>query len=493
MKTRFIWLLVLVNSMLLSGCSRLFEVPPKTIYSPIELNAKLTPVKLSESVCKVRFIGSNPNLRYGALLFYDSLAASSFIRERKTVGRVQVVTGVRSSSAMPNEFITDTIRFDNTRGQYLYITPIAYTSEDSLAIWNRLDFNKAYSSQGYIRLKISPWTYVTDLPGPAFEKTPVLFPVGNKLFCIKYEGYFAYRSDIIYGYELDAASGQWTEKGKFQNKYCQVCVNPVPTDPSQAPTIRYITGINSAYFANNEYHLLVNTWRTGGTGLLRHGIGEVITDQNFASKALNINFEHFQSSYYSLADVQSDRAVIIRNSPTSQPTGNAYLTAGYSTTLSTNKSAFYNTKESISPSVACVVSNKLIANSSELVNTFSVYDLDDVGLKKLTTVAYADRNKLWIPTDVTNRVLSISKGDHAFLLNNLLNIYRVTLNTKNEPVFTSIYSGWFPANSATAFNQGIVIGDVLWFLVNSDELWTINPNQLTIDFTRPGAVSIVTL
>lgn len=472
----------------LSGCNKLFDVPPREIYSPIELDGKLLPQKISEAVCKVRFVGNDATLTYGALVFYDSLAAASFVQERKTVGRVQFVTAIRSSTATANQFISDTIKFDNTKGQYLYITPLAYRSEDSLAIRTQQDYRKAFSSQGYIRLKISPWTHVTDLPGPTLGFTPVLFPIKNNLFCIKYDSFS--KSDTIYSYEFDPTTIKWTGKGRFQNELCQgKCQSRDPTRPTRL----YITGINNAYFANNEYHLFVNTYLAGDGFLQRYGIGEVITDQNFAYKTTSSFLNNVLPSYYSLINVQDDRAIAIRNSLNSQPTGNPYLTGGYSTTLSTNKSTFYNTKEVISPTVACVISNKLVANASDFVNTFSVYDLDDQGLKKLSTVSYSDRNKLWLPSDVASRTLAVSQGDHAYLLNNLLNIYRLTLNTKNEPVFTSIYTGWFPATSPTAFNRGVIIGDTLWFLVNNYELWTINPNQITIDFNRPGAVTIVSL
>ena len=272
------------------------------------------------------------------------------------------------------------------------------------------------------------------------------------------------------------------------NEFCQgKCGNESGTSKPATLTIGTITG---GYYANNQYYLLASLFQSGES---TRTLGNIIINKDFTYKNFTSYTAFISPSFgiatYSLIDIQTDRALVICRSPNtdraSYINGKSEVTRISQTIFSTSNLIQYaSIDETFTPTIACVISNTLVANSRAQVNMFRVYDLADINLKRKDSVSYSGRNQIWDAPGISTNVLAISEGDHAFVLNNLLNIYKVTLNTVHKPVFTNIYTGWFPAVSATAINKGFAFKGSLWFLVNNYELWKINPDQLLIDYNR---------
>ena len=364
----------------------LFDVvPAKGIYSPIVFEKILVPDKISETSCKVLFKGNDLALNYGALVFYDSVAAASFVSERNTVGTVQSGSAVLSGNA--NVFKTDTIKFDNTKGLYICVVPFAYKKEDPNPSVTK-DYNKVFPSQGFIRLKISPWSHETDLPGSTLLGASV-FPADSNLFCVRYDNP---TPKVFYGYEYDVLRNKWAGKGNFINELCQGKCGNETGNPSKAIT-QNATGINGGYYANNQYHLLASLFLSGEN---TRGLGDIVVNKDFtyqSTTSYSGNFSFlFGTASYSLIDIQADRALVVIRSPNtdlvSYRNGKTAISRISQTIFSTSRQVQYNPiDETFTPTIACVISNTLVANSQAQVNMFRVYDLADVNLKRRDSVS----------------------------------------------------------------------------------------------------------
>ncbi|GAB4029234.1 hypothetical protein [Spirosoma jeollabukense] len=492
---------------IISGCKTLFDVvPAKGISLPIDLKKITVSPPLikqtffpdltivSEYFAVINYTKTDLALSFGALAFYNSSEADAFVRERKIIGVPEPVSFVQGK--LTNS-LSATISYDNTKGQYIYVTPFAYkagSKEDSIAIYVNHDYRKVFSSQGYIQLKISPWTYVGNLPGSKFDGGALLFPANEKLFCIKYDNNEFDTPGTIYGFESDTTKIQWIAKGSFANKV-------QTADPAIYVPSLYIRSIKDAYLdQNGSYHLFANSF--AASPILTGGTIELVTPPNqFTINTAKTGYNDVQNTYL-LINKQGDKLVTIKS--------NINNTSGSTLTLSSNKNSSFTTTEYLAPSsrfldLVFIINSKLVYANSINPNTFNVYDLTNPSLKKILGPLTSSGSSQEIWSGAGCKALSISKGDSAYILNSLLNIYKVKLSTPfskspyspstpdNTPYFSSIYQGWFPANTARDVNSGFAFGNSLWFVINKNELWKINPDQLTTTFSRPGDVTPVYL
>jgi hypothetical protein len=473
--------IIIACSVLLSGCKTLFDVvPTKAINFPIDLK-KLTVGPLLDinkqpkpNLATISYFSPDISLKYGVVAFYDSSSAIAFVRERKIIGAVQPI---------PLSKITDVVSasvgFDNTRGQYLFITPFAYKSDniqDSIDIFTKQNYSKVFSSKGYVQLKISPWTYITGLPATTYDDGHVLLAVDGKLHLISFN---LFENGPIYNYELDNTN-RWIPRGNFPNKFSVGSIT--------GSTPRSILGLTNAYFFNNEYHLFATTYKTERNAYSITGSGEIVADQDFHYKSYEKFMDRF--SYYTFVNVQDNRIVALRQTP---ETISPYT--GYSTNLTTNKTLVYDIT-SLDFNKAMVIYHKtfgarFVANTNGDPNTWNTYDLDNKDLKKLATKKFSESDRL---TSYGNLASTISQADHAFILNGLQNINKVEIfdlpgAAINQPWNSSRNLDWFPARAAYNLNGGFSFEGYIWFFVNKTELWKINLNKIfdgsqQIDFNK---------
>ena len=98
--------------------------------------------------------------------------------------------------------------------------------------------------------------------------------------------------------------------------------------------------------------------------------------------------------------------------------------------------------------------------------------------------------------------ISLSDDSQGYVITQNQVIYKVILNKttsngqkKDYPIFQNIYKGWFPSSGFTSISQSIMYKHQLVFLLNNYEVWSLNPNELLVDFTpkRKGGFTIVPL
>lgn len=484
-------LLALALLSVMSSCNQLFDVPPRDIYSPIELGTAtasyaLSPYKYlnvhgdttSEGIknSAVRFAIKDTTLKYGAVLFYDSLSAHNLVKNGLLAGVPEFYPAGRDRK--PSEK-TVNLKIDPLKGQFQYIVPVGYNK----------DSTRIYTAKGYVRIKISPWTRIKDLEFYSTLQYRVkLFQGNGKL------GYLKYDQLQIYSYELDPSSYKWISKSNFA---ANVCKGGCPSRSGSSIPIEkdVVTFVENAYFYNKQYHFIVNTYALSDLPF-RYRIGEVLTDQNLAfSGHQELAYSTQPLSFYA-SDFQRDtlrflyerpnvttRPNPLNNNPIDYtvPSGGFRPPAGSYTIWPVSESL-------VDPTISLFIGQKLVINSGVSPSRFTVFDLSKGQFKNVGTANFTG---VWTPA--APRLITIADGNQAYLVNSNLNLYRVTVKPDNTPVFQNFYSEWFPGNSANAISQGILYQNKLLFLVNDYQLWEFDPNQLTIDFSRPGAVTIVSL
>ena len=474
MKNLFIPIALLVLGVgCLSSCSTLFDVAPKTIYSPIDLSKtslKQFFGKYREPTdsATVTFTVNDPALTYGMVVFYDSISTINLIKKNQLSGTFDFYPAGTSAGSPSTQTAKAKINPIKSKEQFQYFVPIGYTK----------DSTKIYYAQGYVRMKISPWTHFTDLPGYSTQYAILLFQVDDTLAYVKYN---ANSQDFIFLYEYDFSKKTWITKGKTQNEFCKGGCTYMNT-----PYQQRVDYIFKGYYVNNTYHLIADISSTL-SGNLKYRSGEIILDQNFNYKTIDSTSNSSVSgNYIYVTDIQNDTLRVIY---TFSNENKILFTAGYYTNIQSGIRSVYTADENITlPYVSLVIKNKLLVNSYSKGNTFTVYDLNKGQIKKINTVTYTDQAKVWAPTDRVTNLIGFSNGDYGYILNNNLNLYKVTINEKNEPVFSNFYATWFPSNSYFGISQGLLYKDKanktqLIFLVNENELWSFDPEKIAIDFT----------
>ena len=496
--------LVIVIFYGLSSCSTLFDVGPKAVYSPIELNASLNPIKLSESTCQVSFIGNDASLKYGALVFYDSSAAASFIRERTLIGSVQSVLAVNNATITNG--MSATVTYDNTKGQFLYVAPIAYKPDDSLPILTNQDYQNVFSSKGYMQLKISPWTHITNLPQSTGQSAVKLFNSKGLLGCI------INNPAKITGYRFDSTKNNinqsgWIAFGTTINKIC----NGLCTLNTQG----LVTAIHDVYESASGMTFVVKAYFPT-TKISYNTIGVITTgpdlsitnyqsttaqaykiDNNFVdvltSKLLpsgNIETIFIQAKKESFLDYQFPYSFDL-----------AYYNASVSPQIfnynaSLKTITYIAKKTTIKPyNIGLTINDNFITNSDGSFQNFGTFSGSGDKITYTILSAY-DINfgalNIYMPAKPYGMLPCITGDNEGYLILANQNIIRLSI-IDNKIKSESLFSNWFPGGTPKSITQGVYIDKKIFTLVNGFEIWQFDPSQVKIDFTRNGAFVIVPL
>ncbi len=488
MKKPFFTLLILSSCIgLLSSCNRLFEVEPRGIYSPIELGAikvsyTLDPYKylnvygdtIRESIknSTLRFSVNDTTLKYGAVLFYDSLSAYRLVKNGVLTGVPEFYSAERISSRTEK---TVKVRIDPIKGQFQYIVPVGY-SKDSTRI---------YAAQGFVQTKISPWTRLKDLDFYSTRQYRIkLFQGNGRLAYLKYD------QQQMDGYELDPVSSRWAGKFSFPVNVCKSGCSGYSYSGS-TNSFNILIDVETVFYGNSQYRIIAKGLSLGD--LYRYRIHELLLNQqfNYLSQSV-LDYSSKEIRFYA-SDFQKDTLRLLYNRPdyTTRPQFppiDFTILSGFykSTTGSLNRWPI--TESLVDATISLFIGQKLVINSGASQSKFTVFDLSKGQFRNVGTANFTG---VWTPA--SSRLIAIADGNQAYLLNSNLNLYRVTVKPDNTPVFENFYANWFPGNSANAISQGVLYQGKLLFLVNDYQLWEFDPSQLTIDFNRPGAVAIVSL
>lgn len=509
--------IILVCFGILSGCKTLSDVvPSKAIYSPIELDASLIPLRtrvtsftlnVNETACKIQFKGNDATLSYGALVFYDSVAAASFVLERKIIGQVQSVSAVFSSTS--KIVISDTVKFDNTKGQYIYITPYAYKKEDSLSIRTN-SYSKVFSSKGYMQLKISPWTHFADIPPPttSIYQSINLIQGTDKLSYLKYTQSIVLNSNPLY--EYDSIAHRWGDK-----------VGAIPTTliiPSYKGDNygikKDIFLLNSVFYQNSKYHIICSLYSREYDktyDVAKHSMSiitlpkdsiitqnKIFTPEEISQFSFGINLPsgYISHSIFNMGEIGI--FANINQDPSYKLS--LYIRPNNSTSVSEvylpdifNKT-FFNR-----PTIALYIDNKYVFNTNNDQTNFAVLKTNGV-----SSVTVLQQNKIIVPDALygsfngeSKSFICLSNGAQGYVISKNQVIHKVTLDTREfKPKFENIYQGWFPGNGSSSIIQGIMYKGQLAFLLDNYEVWLFDPSKLSIEFDpskRPGAFNIVNL
>ena len=459
----------------------------------------------------VQFKGNDATLKYGVLVFYDTVAAASFVRERKTIGQIQSVSAVLSGT--PNVFTSDTVKFDIIKGQYIYVIPFAYKKEGGdPGITN--DYSKVFSSRGYIQLKISPRTYFTDIPSSS--NSPVIFQGNNKLSYLESIG------GNIFCKEYDETNQKWMTIGSTPSSFTAL---PVRTD---VLFTRNISPTDWIFYKNEKYYMistigvtakpssetvLASTFSSEGS-YGQSWISIITLDKSFKSENL-VDVSQSTSNndtpivklanYFSSANTNNDTLRIFYNtslynfqySGSSVKSGLANYPIG-----STQTTDYTNLTYGFGPSISLFINNKILLNDRLQQTNFVIFlfTKNGIGVETKSQIYPGAFYALLQNPDVAQVAsgkgfISLSDGTQGYVIGPNQIIYKVT-SVGNNPNFSVLYSGWFPVNGFTSIRKSIMYKNQFAFLLNNNEIWLFNPNEVSIEFDpkiRPGAFKIVSL
>lgn len=505
--------LLLVSLLGISGCKTLFDVEPKGVYSPIELDASLVPLRirsgpylhypLSETSCQVQFRANDPSLKYGALIFYDSIAAASFVLERKIIGQVQSVMAGPASTGT-NVFISDTVGFDNTKGQYVYVTPYAYKNEDSTAI-RKSDYRKTFSSKGYIQLKISPWFHFADISPPLTStvyQSVHLIQGTDKLSYLKYIQSSALNSNPLY--EYDSVAHRWGDK------IGAIPINMVIKINNSYEIKKDISFIHKVFYRTGKYHIVCSVFsRENNPALVeaRSSISIINLTKEFIvtpnkvfnnedvtqfAFGLNLPSANVIHSIFNLdevgvfSNINYDETKLsittLPNSTTNRVASEATLPDQFT------KAEFKR------PTIALNIDGKYIFNNTIDQTNFSVLKISGKNVSVLQNKRIS--NNLFGSFNGFSKFICLSDGPQGYIVAQNQVIHKITLDNSNTPIVGNFYQGWFPGNGPTSIIETIMYKGQLAFLLNNYEVWLFNPSQIKVEFDpakRPGAFTIVSL
>lgn len=471
----------------MSGCNKLFDVPPKGIYSPIQLgqtkvsytldsynflqaNGDTTQELIKNST--LRFPVKDTTLKYGAVLFYDSLSAYQLVKTGIMTGGAEFYTTDQISTR--TEKIVK-VRIDPIKGQFQYIVPVGYSK----------DSTKIYAAQGFVRTKISPWTRLKDLDFYSTQQYRVKLFQGNGRLC-----YLKYDQVQMDTYELDPTVARWVSKSSFPVNVCKSGCSGSSYISNSGSSI--VVDVENAYYSNNQYHLIAKTFSLEDQ-YYKNRFHDLLLDQQFKYLSQNVLDYSSKDLKFHCSDFQKDTLRLLYNRPdyTTRPQFpplDLTILAGFYKPATGSTTRWPITESLVGPTISMFIGQKLVINSEASQSRFVVFDLSKGQFNRVRSV---DFTGVWTPGNT--RLITIADGNQAYLLNSNLNLLKVTVPVLNVPVFENFYRDWFPGNSANAITQGILYQGKLVFLVNDYQLWEFDPNQLSINFNRPGAVTIVPL
>lgn len=309
-------------------------------------------------------------------------------------------------------------------------------------------------------------------------------------------GYFKYNDQSISCYEFNPITSKWAIKSTYSANLCtDKC-----TYGSRSFKSNILYNVEDIYYdsANNQYHLFVNT-KIEELGLF--SIGEIITDQNFNFNRYEITAISTSRVNFYAINLQGNTIRVIYQKPNvitnGHPSTESFNFVGYYKVLPGGDTVMYdNTNYSIiSPTVATLIGRNLLVNSSSQQNQFDLYNLTDKQITKVSLMAKNTYNSdiIWSQLNLNSvNFITVNRDDSTCLLNRNLNLYSIKI-INNQPVFSNVYSNWFPGNSSVAISQGVLYQQKLFFLVNNFELWSFDQDHLTIDFSQPGVVTRIPL
>ena len=484
MKTLRIGHFVLICFTLLTGCTRFWDVHPnKEIYSPIDFSYYTVEEKKGQygsflkDSASVSFsiVEKDTSLKYGLLAFYDSLSPGLLIKKNLISGPFEFYKALADPSPSSRKLVRKAdVKINPIKGQFIYFVLVGYTKDSTIS----------YYSQGYIRVQISPWTHFTDLTGFSTQYQVRLFSANNKLQYVKYT------IESMFFYEYDSLANNWIEKGKLSSRLCTY----TDCNANQAAG-KSVTNIPLIYFRNNQYHILVNTFALGAPNY-KYATGEIILDQDFKFKAYSEFSYSVTPLNYHLADLQSDTLRLLYRQPNIRTRGGiefgeSDLSGFYRYPADATARTYYPITDELNPTgIFMLIGSKLLV-TAPVQKTFSVVDLSRGQFKTEPSIPYPSTDLIWQPDAQARRFVVIPEGNQAYLMNNNLNLYRITFSSPTTLAFTDQGLSWFPANSPTAFNQGFLYKGKLIYLVNDYQLWSLDPNRLSGGIVTPDAVSVV--
>ena len=466
--------IILVCFGILSGCKTLFDVVPvKGIYSPIELNSATTKVSSTSSVncfcstptsytTNVEFIIKDPKLAYRIVVFYDSVAASTYIQKNIKSNTYEIKEA--KALGLPENKRTASIAINPDLGQFQYIVPEGY---DSL---------KTFVSQDYIKVKISPWEKLPSMPSQAINGFVNLVQGTDKLSFISTD------DSKISGYGYDSLTRTWNLIGSFPKSYS--ISGATSTIPNFIP--KKITSVYQwIFYQDNKYYMVISQYTdTGNNGIYNYGIAT--TDDKFTSFSVVSSFNFQQNNFY----------------------GSPILSVTYKKDTIrvfhygvADGSADINGKLWLATHV--IPGSKITRSSSYLPsNTSNTFAGPALSIGNKFVIGYANnqanfarfninKDEIGIPTSITTsglarvNTISLSDGLQGYVIGEIQVIYNVELTTNGTVSFKNIfYQNWFPGNGFSSIKQSILHKGKIILLLKNNELWLFNPNELIIDFKR---------
>jgi hypothetical protein len=417
--------LLLVNE----GCSRWFEVSPKEIYSPIDLNdqvdLKTTSVRDIYG-CVLSFTGKDTTLKYGVLLFYDSLASITFIKKQL---RTTPTESIRTRKSGDKTYTSDTIHFDLTKGEFMYLVPFGYDRKDSIS--------RVLTAQGCIKVRISPWVYLTNIPGTYIRNKARIYENNGQINCLKID------NESVTNYEYK--NQQWATTGKFKNESCQGFKFNAITYPFKA------TEIYSVFMVNGRYHVLVNLKAdVPDEKSLKYSLSLLTLDKDFALidcqsivQMSNRNAEVLTSftDDKNLYLITRTEVIECFQIPFAKP--------------SVNKITIKNTVDA--SKLYVWTNNSAISSIKPTINSGSIYYQTDQQTIhfKLNSSIHPD--------------VFLNKGQGFLALNNVKVVNDVVTTTMSE-----IYTAWFPRGNSRYISHGFSGKDGIVLVISDYEVWLFN-------------------
>jgi hypothetical protein len=528
MKSRYTLLTVLVVCLgILSNCTTLFDVAPKAIYSPINLKTStvtytqdaitiptgttttvtnnatiVTPITTTVAVgnTTLKFTVKDPELTYAAVVFYDSTKASLLVKTNNlnAVSPYELYKEIVNNKSLER---TIKVKTNPSRGQFQYIVPIGYNKQDS---------TKIYCAQGYARTKISPWSYMTDIyNGVTLDSIRLVQSNDGRRL-----SYISFNKSQFSAYTYSGATRSW--------------VNSNSITLNKSALVYPYYSISSAYFVDNQYYVFVKKQpneRLANNPTAEFGVFKTDVTMSsasytpisydvlppdaflthFSDKAATFlislirpilttcqicydrNLPNVAGYKYTFSSSSVTRSVsfpvdIVSQEPFTQ---DIVFTGGYRGNL-------YPTTV-YKPTTMVMINDKIAMNRKKAEGDFRTYQTLPSSIS-ITEVSRAPIGGSQVDGCLSyGSIISLSQGTESWVLDRCQQLHKVTLNADNQPVFTKKYSAWFPAGNFSDNSQGVIYEGKLYFLINRNELWSFDPNQITIDYTRPGTFTIVSL